>query len=1238
MRDRVRRVFVEEKLDFNVEARSIYLDLVNNLEIKNIDGVRMAYAYDISGLDDQEYALVKGSLFKPSYKNLIYEEEIALDKDEEALFIQYLSGQYDQRADYLAKAIETIILNKTIRLKSFKAVIIKGKLEDEDLLSIKNYLINPVEAMSIGLEKPLSLSRTSNGADFVEVLDGFINLSEEELENYLDESGFAMDYDDIFLCQTYFRDQEKRNPSITEMRMIDTYWSDHCRHTTFLTRLERIDFEDGFAKDYISKVFDDYKKSREYVYEDKDRDICLMDIATISMKEMRKRGMLDDLDESEEINACSIVIKALIDGKEEDWLLMFKNETHNHPTEIEPFGGASTCLGGAIRDPLSGRSYVYQAMRITGSGDPRQRVKDTLEGKLPQRKITNTAAAGYSSYGNQIGIATGQVAEIYDPGYIAKRMELGAVVAAAPKENVVRSEPLPGDIVILVGGRTGRDGLGGATGSSKAHTEESMEESGAEVQKGNPAEERKIQRLFRKKEVSTMIKRCNDFGAGGVSVAIGELAPGLIIDLDLVPLKYEGLDGTEIAISESQERMAVVVDKKHEDSFIEEALKENLEATVVAIVTEEARLKMTWKGNAIVDISREFLDTNGAPKSNPVKVLSPLMDDNYFSKDFETSSNYDIKSHWLDMFGELNIASQRGLSQRFDSSIGGGSVLLPLGGHYQRTPQEGMVSKLPLMDGETYTGSIMTYGFNPKISRWSPFHGGVYAVLEAVTKLVALGGDYRKIRLSLQEYFERLDKDSERWGKPFSALLGAYHVQSVFGIPAIGGKDSMSGSFNELSVPPTLVAFAVAATDVRRTLSSEFKKANSKLILIDSKLDDNNLPDFDILKNNFDFIHGLIKKGLVLSARSLRDGGLAEAISEMSLGNEIGLSLDDSLSPLDIFSPSYGSIVLEIGEDQDIEKLFEGIDYRYLGSTIDRPTIEYAGLTIGLEELLKVWEEPLKEVFTVDPLISREEIGIDIYDKGININPSSSFARPRVLIPIFPGTSSEYDLIKAFKREGGQLESFVFKNLNLKMIEESLDELKRLIQEAQIVVIAESASIADEYLNNSIYGSAVLGRKPILDSLKEHIEHKDGLILGVGAGFKSLLNLGLISDEDVDIGLNPSGHHLSTMGKFRLKSNLSPWYSGASLDEEYSSFISMREGQILMEKEVLDKLAFKGQIASLFSSEGEGLKGQIEAITSSDGRVLGRLGRDERFGENVAINIPDKNVFNIFKAGIDYYK
>ena len=1074
-----------------------------------------------------------------------------------------------------------------------------------------------------------------------------LDKTKEELESLRDEIGFAMDIGDLLFCQEYFKNTEKRNPTITELKVIDTYWSDHCRHTTFNTRIEKIDIEEGFYSSIFEKAIKEYLTTREYVYEDREKPVSLMDMGTIMGKNLSKKGLLDDLEKSEEINAASIEIDVDIDGKIEKWLLMFKNETHNHPTEIEPFGGAATCLGGAIRDPLSGRSYVYQAMRITGSGDPRQKIEDTLQGKLPQRRITIDAMKGYSSYGNQIGVSTGYVREIYDNGYIAKRMEVGAVLGASPKENVIRKRPENGDLVLLVGGRTGRDGLGGAVGSSKEHDEESLYTCGSEVQKGNPPIERKIQRLFRKPEVSKMIKRCNDFGAGGVSVAIGELADGLYIDLDKVPKKYEGLDGTEIALSESQERMAVVIDREDLEEFKKYTEEENVEMTVVANVTDTDRLVMEWEGDTIVDISRKFLDTNGTEKFTKVFVEQP-MEDSYL-KDIpqEVEENLDdIKTAWTLNMKDLNTASQKGLVEKFDNTIGCGTVHMPLGGEYRQTPIEGMVSKIPVLEGETNTCSIMTYGFDPKLSKWSPFHGGLYAVIESVAKIVAIGGDYKKTRLTFQEYFEKLGEDERRWGKPFSAVLGAFVAQKELNIPSIGGKDSMSGTFNDLDVPPTLISFAVNVGKADKVVSPEFKKNGSFVILLPLDIDEKGMPNFEQMDRNYSRIYELIEDGKVLSASTVKIGGIGRSISEMCFGNKIGFRFNEDVDKKELFTPKYGSIILEIDKSENIKKLFEGLDFEVLGATHAGEYIEICKEKIDLDSLIVEWEEPLEDIFPIKA--ETEEKDVDIrYTNGPKVNFEGRLGKPRVFIPVFPGTNCEWDTERAFKKAGGAVETFVFRNLNKEDIKYSIEEMVKLIDQSQIIAIPGGFSGGDEPDGSGKFIATVFRNPYVKEATMNLLEKRDGLILGICNGFQALIKLGLLpygEIRDIDensptLTFNSIGSHVSTMAKTEIVSNLSPWFSNTKVGEVYTMPISHGEGRFVANEAELEKLIKNGQIATRyvdFNPNGSLLG--VEAITSPDGRVLGKMGHSERIGKNVCKNIPGEKDQRIFEAGVGYFR
>jgi len=1260
MNNLIRRIFVEKKKGFDVEARKLYDDLRENLGIKGLTGVRIINRYDVQGLSDEQYEQARNTIFSEPPVDLVYDEEILIDPDSRVFAIEYLPGQYDQRADAAAQCIQILTHEDRPLVRVAKLIVLDGNISEEDFKKIKKYCINPVESREAVLTKPHTLDMDATTPDDVEVITGFIEMSSSELEEFMNRMGFAMDLDDLLFCQKYFRETEKRDPTITEMRMIDTYWSDHCRHTTFLTQLVDIKFEEGMAQDVIAKVYNSYLKSRDYVYQGREKAICLMDIATIAMKEMKKKGLLNDLDESEEINACSIIVPVDVNGKIEEWLVMFKNETHNHPTEIEPFGGAATCLGGAIRDPLSGRSYVYQAMRITGSGDPRRKIEDTIPGKLPQRKITTGAAAGYSSYGNQVGLATGHVTEIYDEGYVAKRMELGAVIGAVPRKQVVRGTPKPGDVVILLGGRTGRDGCGGATGSSKAHTEESLESCGAEVQKGNPPEERKIQRLFRDPTVTKMIKKCNDFGAGGVSVAIGELADGLKINLDLIPKKYDGLDGTELAISESQERMAVVVEKKDEEAFIQAARKENLEATTVAVVTQEKRLRMYWRNKAIVDISREFLNTNGAAKKASVIVESPKAGDSYFKKAFERygKKDSDLKERWLGVLKDLNVCSQKGLVEMFDSSIGAGTVLMPFGGKYQLTPAEGMVAKIPVMEGDTNTGTVMAHGYNPNIAKWSPFHGAVYAIVEALAKVTAMGGDYRKVRLSLQEYFEKLGNDPKKWGKPLSALLGAYHAQTKLGIPAIGGKDSMSGTFEDLNVPPTLVAFAVGSLDVRDVISPEFKKTDSKVVMVKLNRDENGLPNFDELKNNYACIYQLIKDKKVLAAHTVKSGGIAEAISKMCFGNKIGFIFDDNIPVERLFIPEYGSIILEIDKDENLQQLFNGINYVVLGNTQKEESIVIKDEVILLKEAIVSWTEPLEKVFPTTVQNSKGRVECYNYEKKKYISrPLIGRAKPRIFIPVFPGTNCEYDTSRAFEQAGGEVDMMVFRNLTPEEVRESLELMVKKIERSQIIALPGGFSSGDEPEGSGKFIANVFRNPMVKEAVMKLLTIRDGLMLGICNGFQALIKLGLvpygeIRDIDKDsptLTFNTIGRHVSCMVRTRIASTLSPWFSNVKVGDIHTIAVSHGEGRFVAPPDLIANLAKNGQIATQYvDMEGmptmdmpynpNGSYQAIEGITSPDGRVLGKMGHSERIGANVAINVPGDKDQKIFEAGVAYFK
>ncbi|GAA0098716.1 phosphoribosylformylglycinamidine synthase [Clostridium perfringens] len=1262
----IRMVFVEKKAGFNVESQILLKDFKDNLGIEALEDVRVLNKYILGDMEEEQYVRTVNTILSEAPVDRVYEENFEIGQDEITFGVEYLPGQYDQRADSASECIMLLTEEEKIPVKSSKVIILKGNLNEKEIKKIKSYYINPVDSREVS---PLSkvLEENLEEPNEVEVLDGFLDLNEEGLKNFHREKSLAMSLEDLKMIRDYFK-SEDRNPTITEIKVIDTYWSDHCRHTTFETIVKDVYIEEGKYSEPIKKAYEDYKNSRAYVYGENlnNKEVKLMDLATIAMKELRKRGKLDDLDVSEEINACSINIEIETDKGTEEYLLMFKNETHNHPTEIEPFGGAATCLGGAIRDPLSGRSYVYQAMRVTGSADPTVEICETLKGKLPQRKITLGAAHGYSSYGNQIGLATGQVSEIYHPNYAAKRMEVGAVIAATPKENVIRLEPSKGDIVILLGGRTGRDGIGGATGSSKEHTEESINQCGAEVQKGNAPTERKIQRLFRNKEVAQMIKRCNDFGAGGVSVAIGELCRGIDIDLNKVPKKYEGLDGTELAISESQERMAVVISCENADRFIKLSEEENLEATIVAEVTDTDRLRMNWKDKTIVDIKRSFLDTNGAKQEISLKVKSPSV------YPYEVK-NCDIKEKWLKSLRNLNVCSQKGLIERFDSTIGGGTVLMPLGGKYQLTPAEGMAAKIPVLGGDSKDASLMTYGFNPYLGVWSPFHMAFYSVIESVTKIAAMGGDYKKVRLTFQEYFEKLLRDEEKWGKPFAALLGAYKAQMDLGLPAIGGKDSMSGSFGELNVPPTLVSFAVGLEKASRIISPEFKNIGSTLVLMKGeKLEDGTL-EIHGFKNNLEKLYKLIGEEKVVSAYSLKFGGVSEGITKMSLGNRIGAILNN-ISKEELFGFNYGSLILEVKEGVNLEDEFKGTNYKVIGSTIKDGVIkcEEYDFEVSLEELEKSYEEKLEDVFKsktedkeecVSDLINNDKDGANILDNGqmhIEEKLKSKITRvekPRVVIPVFPGTNCEYDCRRAFEKEGAEVSEVIIRNLNKEALIDSINMLKKEIDKSQIIMLPGGFSAGDEPDGSAKFIATIFRNPKIKDSVMKLLNERDGLILGICNGFQALIKLGLlpygkiidIEEDMATLTYNNINRHMSSIVRTKITSKKSPWFNEVSLGEIHSIPISHGEGRFVAPEDLLKELVENDQIATQYVDlEGNmamnmpynpnGSSLAIEGITSKDGRILGKMGHSERIGDNLYKNIPGEFDQKLFKSGVDYFR
>lgn len=1245
----VRRIYVEKKSGFDIEARHVLADLSENLSMTKLQKVRIIHRYDVSGISDEEYRKARTLIFSEPPVDDVYDEAIDLDASAQVIAVEFLPGQFDQRASSAEECISILTQKERPVVRTAKLYVFmtgNDMLTEEELVKIKSYLINPVEAREASLDKPQSLDMRAEVPPDVKTADGFIDKDDAALEKMIADMGFAMDLDDLKFCKDYFKNIEKRNPTITEMRMIDTYWSDHCRHTTFSTKIDHVSVGEGKYSDVIREAYETYVKAKGELYAP-DRNMCLMNLATIIVKQLKKMGKLKEIDESEEINACSIVAEIDVDGKKEPWLIMFKNETHNHPTEIEPFGGAATCLGGAIRDPLSGRSYVYQAMRVTGSGDPRATFSETHPGKLMQRKITKGAADGYSSYGNQIGLATGQVAEVYHEGYVAKRMEIGAVIGAAPKKNVIRETPEPGDVVILLGGRTGRDGIGGATGSSKAHNEESVIACGSEVQKGNPPVERKLQRLFRDEKVTTLIKRCNDFGAGGVSVAIGELADGLKIDLDKVPKKYEGLDGTELAISESQERMAVVVRASDVEKFIDYAHRENLEATAVAVVTEEKRLVMSWRGQVICDISRDFLNTNGATKHTDVEVVLPNETHNFF----ETRKTDDVKQEWLKILSDLNVCSQKGLCEKFDSTIGAGTVLMPFGGKYQLTPAEGMAAKVPVLHGNTDTATVMAFGYYPDLAVWSPFHGSTYAIVESVSKAVALGADYEKIYLTFQEYFERLGTDPKRWGKPFASLLGAYRTQLALGIAAIGGKDSMSGSFNDLDVPPTLTSFAVAPVKADCVVSQELKRTDTKLVLLRAERDENDLPRFEQLKRMYRTVHRAICEKQVLSSSVVKCHGLCETVSKMAFGNKIGVRFADTVTDDELFGANTGSIVLEVEKDTQIE------DAQTIGYTQAAAEIDVRGVQIALDEAINVWTATLEKVFPTKAGHFTNKPETYAYDGRNTAAAHSGFAKPRVFIPVFPGTNCEYDTARAFEKAGAETDVFVLRNLDAADVAYSMREMKKRIDEAQMIMLPGGFSAGDEPEGSGKFIATAFRNPLVKDAVMELLKSRDGLILGICNGFQALIKLGLapygeirdLDDTCPTLTFNTLGRHVSCMATTRIASNKSPWLANVNTGDLHTIAVSHGEGRFIASEDMVRRLAENGQIATQYVTlDGEatydiaynpnGSIAAIEGITSPDGHVFGKMGHSERIGEYVAGNVPGVKDQKLFEAGVAYFK
>ena len=1249
----VRRVYVEKKPAYAVQAKELKHEISSYLGIKSATNVRVLIRYDVENISDEVFEKACRTVFAEPPVDDLYLEKFEAAEGARIFSVEYLPGQFDQRADSAVQCVQFLDGDAQPIIRSATTYVIEGNVTDEEFDAIKHHCINPVDSRETGLEKPETLVTVFPEPEDVKIFDGFKEMSEADLKALYDSLNLAMTFKDFQHIQNYFKNEEKRDPSMTEIRVLDTYWSDHCRHTTFSTELTDVKFDEGDYKEPIVKTYEEYLADREVLYKGRDdKFVCLMDLALMAMKKLKSEGKLADQEESDEINACSIVVPVDVDGKEEEWLINFKNETHNHPTEIEPFGGAANCLGGAIRDPLSGRTYVYQAMRVTGAADPTVSVKETLKGKLPQKKLVRSAAHGYSSYGNQIGLATGYVKEIYHPDYVAKRMEIGAVMGAAPRRAVIRENSDPGDIIILLGGRTGRDGIGGATGSSKVHTEASIEVCGAEVQKGNAPTERKIQRMFRREEVSYIIKKCNDFGAGGVSVAIGELADGLRVDLDKVPKKYAGLDGTEIAISESQERMAVVVDPKDVDKFLGFANEENLEAIPVAVVTEEPRLVLTWRGKEIVNISRAFLDTNGAHQETTVEVEIPNKDGNLFE---ERPDVVDVKAKWLETLADLNVCSQKGLVEMFDGSIGAGSVFMPYGGQYQLTETQSMVAKVPVQNGKTDTVTMMSYGFDPYLSSWSPYHGAAYAVTESVARIVATGGDYKKIRFTFQEYFRRMTEDPKRWSQPFSALLGAYAAQMGFGLPSIGGKDSMSGTFNEIDVPPTLVSFAVDVAKIQDVITPELKKAGNKLVWLRAPRDQYDLPDYAGIMDQYEKLHNDIQAGKVVSAYALDRHGIAAAVSKMAFGNALGVKIEHNLDPRDFFAPGFGDIIMEVPADK-VGQL--SITYTLIGEVTDDGKFSYGNTAITEKEAEEAWKGTLERVFkTTSGEDNEKQAKDDLYHAENIYVCKHKVAKPRVFIPVFPGTNCEYDSTRAFERAGAEVDVKVFKNLTAEDIHDSVELFTKAIDQAQIIMFPGGFSAGDEPDGSAKFFATAFQNAKIKEAVMKLVNERDGLALGICNGFQALIKLGLVPYGEIcgqkadspTLTFNTIGRHISKMVYTKVVSNKSPWLQKAQLGGVYCNPASHGEGRFVANDEWLAKLFANGQVATqyvtpageLSADEEWNVNGSymnIEGITSPDGRILGKMAHSERRGDGVAVNIYGEQDIKIFESGVEYFK
>ena len=1248
----VKRVYVEKKTDFAVQAKDLRHEIKHYLGIRTVTGVRVLIRYDVENISEDTFEKACRGVFAELPVDDFYLEEFPHQESDHIFSVEYLPGQFDQRADSAEQCIRFIKEDEAPVIRTATTYVIEGALTEEEFEAVKNHCINPVDSRETGMEKPETLVTVFEEPADVKIFDGFADMAEADLKELYGSLGLAMTFKDFLHIQNYYKTAEHRDPSMTEIRVLDTYWSDHCRHTTFSTELKNVRFGDGDYREPIENTYKQYLRTHSEIFAGReDKFVCLMDLALMAMRKLKKEGKLEDQEESDEINACSIVVPIKVDGVEEEWLINFKNETHNHPTEIEPFGGAATCLGGAIRDPLSGRTYVYQAMRVTGAADPTVSVNETLKGKLPQKKLVRGAANGYSSYGNQIGLATGSVKEIYHPDYVAKRMEIGAVLGAAPRRAVIRETSDPGDIIILLGGRTGRDGCGGATGSSKVHTEESIETCGAEVQKGNPPTERKIQRLFRREEVSCLIKKCNDFGAGGVSVAIGELAEGLRVDLDKVPKKYAGLDGTEIAISESQERMAVVVDPKDVDQFLAYAAEENLEATQVAVVTESPRLVLVWRGKEIVNISRAFLDTNGAHQETDVEVEIPSREDSLFVKN-EVGS---VREKWLDTLKDLNVCSQKGLVEMFDGSIGAGSVFMPHGGKYQMTETQTMVAKVPVQNGTTDSVSMMSFGFDPYLSSWSPYHGAIYAVVESVAKIVASGGDYRKIRFTFQEYFRRMTEDPKRWSQPFAALLGAYDAQIGFGLPSIGGKDSMSGTFQDIDVPPTLVSFAVDMATEDEIITPEFKKAGNKIVWMKIERDEYDLPVYTQIMEQYGKFADDIHSGKIVSAYALDRHGIAAAVSKMAFGNGFGVKLEHSLDPRDAFAPAFGDLVAEVPADQ-VGSL--SIAYTVIGEVTAEQTFAYGSEKLELGEAKEAWMNTLENVFaTKSAADSDEPVEEKLYNASEIHICSHKIGQPTVFIPVFPGTNCEYDSRRAFERAGAKVITKVFKNLDAAGIRDSVEEFEKAISGAQMIMFPGGFSAGDEPDGSAKFFATAFQNAKIKEAVEKLLEERDGLALGICNGFQALIKLGLVpygkivgqAEDSPTLTYNTIGRHISKMVYTKVVSNISPWLQEADLGGVYTNPASHGEGRFVANDEWLKKLFENGQVATQYCdpegrismNEEWNINGSycaIEGITSPDGRVLGKMAHSERRGDSVAINIYGEQDLKIFESGVKYFK